>query len=146
MLTQLIARFDAVSESSAEYNAADEYEYRDAGYEYRDAEYEYRDAEYENKHEAAESELSRSPEPGLRLFSNGQSNFPARCRVTLDQGSARAAFKPVRREPHPPLAHRFGGSLTLANLPSTQSCRLDLRCFPAWRLLDGGVPGRPGPA
>ena len=34
MLTRLIARADTVSESSAEYNAADEYEYRDAEYEY----------------------------------------------------------------------------------------------------------------
>ena len=34
MLTRLIARADAISESSAEYNAADEYEYRDAEYEY----------------------------------------------------------------------------------------------------------------
>ena len=33
MLTRLIARADAVSESSLEYNAADEYEYRDAEYE-----------------------------------------------------------------------------------------------------------------
>ncbi len=34
MLTRLIARVDAVSESSAEYNADEEYEYRDAEYEY----------------------------------------------------------------------------------------------------------------
>ncbi len=34
MLMRLIARADAVSESSARYNAADEYEYRDAEYEY----------------------------------------------------------------------------------------------------------------
>ena len=40
MLTRLIARTDVVSESSAKYNAADEYEYRDAEYEY-EYEYEY---------------------------------------------------------------------------------------------------------
>ncbi len=34
MLTRLIARVDAVSESIAAYNAADEYVYRDAEYEY----------------------------------------------------------------------------------------------------------------
>ncbi|WP_146594691.1 four helix bundle protein [Novipirellula galeiformis] len=34
MLMRLIARADAVSESSARYNAADEHEYRDAEYEY----------------------------------------------------------------------------------------------------------------
>ena len=34
MLTRLIGRADVVSESSEEYNAAGEYEYRDAEYEY----------------------------------------------------------------------------------------------------------------
>ncbi len=34
MLTRLIGRADVVSETSEEYNAADEYEYRDAEYEY----------------------------------------------------------------------------------------------------------------
>ena len=33
-LNQLIARSDNLSESPTEYNAADEYEYRDAEYEY----------------------------------------------------------------------------------------------------------------
>ncbi len=36
MLARLIARTNAVSESSAEYNAADEYEYRDAEYEHEE--------------------------------------------------------------------------------------------------------------
>ena len=45
MLTRLIARSESVRESSAAYEADDEYEYRDAEYEYRDAEYEY---EYES--------------------------------------------------------------------------------------------------
>ncbi len=34
MLTRLIERADVVSETSEEYNAADEYEYREAEYEY----------------------------------------------------------------------------------------------------------------
>ena len=34
MLTRLIERVDVVSEAGEEYNAADEYEYRDAEYEY----------------------------------------------------------------------------------------------------------------
>ena len=64
MLTRLIARSDVVSESSTEYNAADEYEYRDAEY------------EYEQKPED-EPEPSRAPEPALRPLPNGQSTFPA---------------------------------------------------------------------
>ncbi len=36
MLTRLIARADAVSESNAPYNAGDEYEYRDAEYEHEE--------------------------------------------------------------------------------------------------------------
>ncbi|MEM6473522.1 MAG: hypothetical protein AAF802_28440 [Planctomycetota bacterium] len=59
MLTRLIGRADAVSESGSEY-------------EYRRAEYEYDDAD--------EPEPYRAPEPGLRPFSNGQSSFPARLR------------------------------------------------------------------
>jgi len=35
MLTRLLARSDVVAESGAEYNAADEYEYRDAECEYK---------------------------------------------------------------------------------------------------------------
>ena len=65
MLTRLIARARAVSESSTEYHAADEYEYRDAEY------------EYEHDPED-EPEPSRAPEPGLRPSSNGKSTFPAR--------------------------------------------------------------------
>ncbi|MEM9827431.1 MAG: four helix bundle protein [Planctomycetota bacterium] len=59
MLTRLIARADAVSESGSEYE-----------YEYRRAEYKYDDAD--------EPEPYRALEPGLRPFSNGQSTFPAR--------------------------------------------------------------------
>ena len=62
MLARQIAGARAVSESSAEYNAADEYEYRDAEYEYETE---------------GEPELSRAPESGLRPASNGQSIFPA---------------------------------------------------------------------
>jgi four helix bundle protein len=72
MLTRLIARSDVVSKSSTEYNAADEYEYRDAEYEYRDAEYEY---EHE---EDQEPEPRNAPKDAASFFSRSMS--PARPR------------------------------------------------------------------
>ena len=56
MLTRLIARADVVSESSNEYSAANEYEYRDAEYEY--------------EHEK-EPEPSDATEDRWSVFTNG---------------------------------------------------------------------------
>tara|TARA_R110002073_G_scaffold5562_6_gene34135 strand:+ start:487 stop:669 length:183 start_codon:yes stop_codon:yes gene_type:complete len=53
-----IARTDAVSESNAEYNAADEYEYRDA--------------EYEHEHDA-QPEPRIAPKDAAQLFSKSMS-------------------------------------------------------------------------
>ena len=61
MLTRLIARSDVVSESSTEYNAADEYEYRDAEYEYEHEED--KEPEPRNAPKDAASFFSRSMSP-----------------------------------------------------------------------------------
>jgi hypothetical protein len=74
----LIARSDVVSESSTEYNAADEYEYRDAEYEYRDAEYEYRDAEYEYRDAEYEYEHEEDKEPEPRNAPKDAASFFSR--------------------------------------------------------------------
>ena len=69
MLTRMVMKTDAVSESSARYDADVDYEH------------EHRFAEHEHDWRA-EPEPSRAPEPGLRPSSNGQSSFPARsCRT-----------------------------------------------------------------
>ncbi|TWU22974.1 hypothetical protein Pla52o_25070 [Novipirellula galeiformis] len=60
MLTRLITRADAVSESSAQYNAAAEYEYRDAEYEY----------EYEHE---VQPEPRIAPKNAAQLFSESMS-------------------------------------------------------------------------
>jgi four helix bundle protein len=67
MLTRLIARSDVVSESSTEYNVADEYEYRDAEYEY----------EYEHEEEKG-PEPRNAPKDAASFFSRSMS--PARPR------------------------------------------------------------------
>ena len=56
MLTRLIGRADVVSESSEEYDATGEYEYRDAEY------------EYEEQPEQCRAHLGRH-----RAFANGKS-------------------------------------------------------------------------
>ncbi len=58
MLTRLIGRADVVSETSEEYNAADEYEYRDA--------------EYEHEHEE-QPEPRIAPKDAVQLFSKSMS-------------------------------------------------------------------------
>ncbi len=63
MLTRLIARADTVSEFSEEYNAADEYEYRDAEYEY----------EYEEQ-----PEPRIAPKDAAQLFSKSMSTVRPR--------------------------------------------------------------------
>jgi four helix bundle protein len=60
MLTRLIGRADVVSESSTEYNAAGEYEYRDAEYEY----------EHE---EGKEPEPRNAPKDAASFFSRSMS-------------------------------------------------------------------------
>jgi hypothetical protein len=63
MLTRLIARSDVVSESSTEYNVADEYEYRDAEYEYEHEHEEEKGPEPRNAPKDAASFFSRSMSP-----------------------------------------------------------------------------------
>jgi hypothetical protein len=64
MLTRLIARSNGVSEAGAEYNADDEYEYRDA----EDAEYDYK---YKYKYEEDQPEPSDATEDRWPVFTNG---------------------------------------------------------------------------
>jgi hypothetical protein len=71
-IQDVLAATDGIDESSTEYNAADEYEYRDAEYEYRDAEYEY---EHE---EDQEPEPRNAPKDAASFFSRSMS--PARPR------------------------------------------------------------------
>ena len=65
MLTRMVMKSDAVSESSAGYDGNVDYEH------------EHRFAEHEHEWRA-EPEPTRAPEPGLRPSSNGKSTFPAR--------------------------------------------------------------------